>query len=525
MYKKFWEWLKDKKFDVCIFLVFCLTFSMRVYALNHKTTLHFDAPASFIASTPNNLSPERTYFKYYWSNLRFDNEKNYKAIDIKKALFESKSDLKSIYKDLKTLHYYTIDPQHLNLYYSILRVWTAGMDYSDYKSIIMRGCSLNLIFFMFSFFFMYKLLSLIKNDKKFIALGLFFAFVTTGSISNFLMIRPYPFMEVFFTLAIYLFMVIYNTINTGENFSKKKTLLYSLGFATFFLTTYYSIVLVGIVSSIIIFKCIKLKDYKMLKTYAVILILGILFAYLFCPLYFENFKTIEHMKNTKAVANIWSLLDFDQYGLYMIQKLNEFIYYTSGFYIILFIMKLVGIDIAGENKLQKKDMHNFFMIFSVAILWTYVIVIISPYHQLAATRYIISSFTVLSVLLTVITYHLRKIYIINLLVLMFVSSCIPLINSMTMHNTAYKNLGVITYYNDYKSYNINDFIIKKDKELRPVIFKDKNWAWPNYIFYMPNDTIVRLDKNINDKSTIFYDYVSAELMFGEHIKIVDNNEK
>ena len=505
--KNLWEWLKEKRFDVCIFLVFCLTFSMRVYAINHKTTVFLDDPVSFIVSTPNNLTPDGNFFKDYWIRLNIDNGKNYKIYDIKKSLFESKTDIKSIYKDLKTLHERSLDTQHLNLYYSLLRIWTPGMDFADKKAMIVRGCSLNLIFFMFSFFFMYKLLSLIKNDKKFIALGLFFAFVTTGSISSFLLIRPYTLMEAFFTFVVYVFARMYFSINKNIDFSIKKIILYALGFSVFLLSGYCSLFLLAFISVVLTARCIIYKDIKLLKTYLIIVSLAFVMTLLFCPMYFSNFKVMVFVDGAKSSLTIWNFVDFCKHGSYLVKRLAEFVYYNFGFYIILYTLAFMGISIFGNNKLEKDEFKKFAVIFLTALLWTYLIVVISPYYGLGSTRYIMPSFPILSILLTVITYNLRNIYIISLVIITFISSFIPLKTGETMHNGDLKNFGVITFYNDYKILNVYNTMYNEQKELRPVVFVNRHKIWSNYVFYMPNDTIFRSEEELPTKKYFLEDYV------------------
>ena len=512
------------KYYVCIFLVFCLAFSMRIYAINHKTTLYYDDPYSFIASTPNNLSPDGTFFKYYWSDLRFKTGKNHNAYEAKKALFESKSDLKSIYKDLKTLHNYTIDPQHPNLYYSILRIWAAGVDFTNPKAVIVRGCSLNLIFFMFSFFFMYKLLSLIKNDKKFIALGLFFAFVTTGSISDSLLIRPYPLIETFFTFAIYVFAVIYFSVNKNINFSIKKIVLYALGISAFLLSGYYSLLLLVLTYLIISIRCLKYKDIKIFKTYFIILTLSFVITLLFCPMYFENFKIIEHMNATTSSVTIWNIIDIWQYGLFFVGKLIEFLYYNFGFYIILYVLMLIGISVFGNNRLSSDEFEKFIIIFSTALSWAYLIVIISPSHELYSTRYFLACFPTLSILLTLMTYYFKDIFIINLVTLTMMSTFIPIQKGFTLHSSIFKNLGVITYYNYDYDFNITDIIYNNKGKLRPVVFVNKHWGWPSYIFYMPNDATFRIEKKLPTKKYFLIDYILINEN-PHYIEVIDKKKK
>lgn len=506
-------------------IIFCILFSLRVVAINNKTTFFFDDPASLNVSTPQNVQEDRKKIKYGWADLRFDYGRNYTALEIKKTLFESKSDIKSIVSDLVYLHNKTLDAQHPNLYYSILRIWTAGMDYSDNNAIKWRGCSLNLVFFTLSFFFMFKLLNLIKPDKKFIALGLFFAFVTTGTISNTLLIRPYPMFEAFLISSIYIFVKVFKSIEKNELLPPKKVVLYGLGLGLFFLSDYYSLFMGAFIFMALCYRCSATKNIQWLKWIFLMFLIAFGFVYLFCPLYFSNFKTIEHMTETQNQANIWNFLFFIQYGIYLLTFLSKFIFNNIVFFMILFVLFSIGVPILNDNKLEKEEWRKWLLVVVPTFSWMYIICIISPFHEPAAVRYIIIGFPIIGLVLAYITYRLRKLYAILIVLLTIITVSLPIFENITWYNSKYKCLGEMTYFNDYDWLNVSESAYNAQTgKNRPIIVINKNWLFPSYLLYLKNNAIIRFEKEIPpaNKNFIFDDYIILILnITGAHI--IDNN--
>ena len=501
------DWLRA---SLVYIVIFCILFSLRVIAINNKTTFFFDDPASLNVSTPQNLHEDGKKIKYGWADLRFDYGKNYTVLEIKKTLFESKSDIKSIISDLVYLHNKTLDTQHPNLYYSILRVWTAGMDYSDSNVIKWRGCSLNLIFFTLSFFFMFKLLNLIKPDREFIALGLFVAFVTTGTISNTLLIRPYPMMEAFLISTLYIFVKIFKSIDNGELLPYKKIVLYGLGIGLFFLSGYYSLFMGAFIFLTLCYRCCVAKDIKWFMHVCLIFLIGFGLTYLFCPLYFSNFKTIEHMNETQNQANIWNFLFFTEYGIYMFTFLSKFIFNNIVFFMILLALISIGVPVLNDNKLEKEEWRKWLLVVVPTFSWMYLICTISPFHEPAAVRYIIAGFPIMGLIIAYMIYRLNKPYAIIMIILTIITTSLPIVTNTTWYNSKYKCLGEVTYFKDYDWLNVSESVYNpKTGKNRPIVIINKNWLFPSYLLYFKNDDIIRFEREIPyaNKFFIFDDYV------------------
>lgn len=518
----FANWIKLNWVYIIIFIIL---FSLRVCAINNKTAFFFDDPASLCVSTPNNLYEDGSKVKYGWADLRFDYEKNYNVLSIKKVLFESKADIKSIISDLKFLHNNTLDRQHPNLYYSILRIWTAGMDYTDNNIIKWRGCSLNLIFFTLAFFFMFKFLNEIKPDKKFIALGLFFAFVTTGTISNTLLIRAYPMMEAFFIAVLYIFVVLYKSIGKNASFSFKRLCLYSLILSIFLLTEYYSLIFIAGIFLVLSYKCLIERDINSFKRIILMYIFAFLAVLLFCPIYFENFKFIEHIQESKEASNIWNFLDFHYYGMYVLENLSKYVYNNIIFYMLLLGLIVIGLPVLSKNEFGKGETKIFFKIFSLVALYAYLICSIAPFHEDVAVRYIIITFSVFGLLIAYFVYHLRAFFMVIMIIVTFLSSLFPVCYDINMYNSKYKNFGIMVYFKNSGGLDLSKFQYDRKRNfMRPVVLANRNWIWPNYIMYLNNNNIVRFENyNPSDyKGYVFNDYVLVDI---EYVNIVENGRK
>ena len=505
------SWIKENKFKVCILIIFAIALTLRIYAICHKTSDLFDITSSFGCSTPNNLFRDEQEFKYYWSEIDFKSGENYTAEELKKALFENKTDLKSIIEDLITLHVTTIDTQHPNLYYTLFRIWNIGLDYSTPKSMMVRGCCFNLIFFSLSFFFMFKLLSLIWKDKRFILLGLFFAFVSTGSISNTLLVRSYQMFEAFTVLMLYLFLKAYDKINNKDfKFSVKDYFKYPLGFSLVLLTHYYSMILFFILNVIILGKCIIVKNIRFLKSFCIMTALTVLAVLLFCPLYFDNFLVIEHFDGVYKLFKLKELFNY-AYTLKLFEWWGISIFNNYLFYIVLFVFAIIKRSVLNLENFKTFELKRFGLIFLPVLIFNYILMVISPFYEPSSIRYVIESFPVISILLTLATYCFREVFIYFFILLTLSTTFISLKTNLSMKNSPYKNLGVVNYYQDFSYYDVSPYIYNDKNEIIPVVILNRNWEYPNYIFYLPNNAIVRIEDFLNvEEYNTFNDYILVD---------------
>lgn len=130
-------------FIIACAIVFLCALWLRIYYMNKKVDLHVDEGLSIVLAE---------YNKYGWSKY-YDEDKVWSANELKKAILWNDASFNGAISDVAKLWNNNRDSPHTNLYYSLLRLWHIGFDSVDIDSIIMRGISLNLIFFAFSFLF------------------------------------------------------------------------------------------------------------------------------------------------------------------------------------------------------------------------------------------------------------------------------------------------------------------------------------------------------------------------------------
>ncbi len=522
-----------KNFNIPVIIIFIIALTLRICYINTKTSMYIDSPVSFVCATPNNLSPEGSKVKKDWSHVNFSTGINYKVSEVKKTLFFADPSIKSIFNDIFTLYFHSMDYAHTNMYYSILRVWITGLDGKDYKTMINRGCFLNVIFFCLSFFFLYRLLNLIKNDKKFIELGLFFGFLSTASISITLLIRSYALMQLFFVIACYIFTYIYislikNKPKKWQNIviTRKNFILFSFGLALFCLTGYLSIALIGILFFILLIKSLKEKTFK-IKPFACFVLILIGFIYVFYPNFLQMGNS-EHAKllQIPLIEYFKAFLNFRVVGHNLMFYLINFLFYNISIYVVIYILNFFGIPLVNnKNALTKDEINISIMLALIAFIWIFIAYIICPYKEFPTTlRYIAPAFPILSIILILLTYNLKKWLFIIVLLLFLYSSC----------TTTY-NKGII-FYNENNALNINNLPVIQNKKIPIVIvFKNLNQAWYSFVMYMDNDKTIRFEDNIPNKNYDLKEYVlitSDTLkvenyeplnLYGENIYYIKNN--
>lgn len=168
-----------------VLLLFVVLLGARIYDINIKNQLHSDEVFSVMISTCN---------KYYNRPMP---DAEYTGEELKTLM--TKDDIGGIegaMADIAQLWKNNGDAPHASLYYMVLRLALIGFDTFDVHDLAWRGGCVNLLFFVLSFFFMYKLLRVIfKGKGLLVAAGLAVAFGNWLSIRNTLLIREYQMAE------------------------------------------------------------------------------------------------------------------------------------------------------------------------------------------------------------------------------------------------------------------------------------------------------------------------------------------
>lgn len=220
-----------------LLFVFFITIGIRLYWINHKEGLDVDEGLSITLASSN---------RYMLWRDNYESGRTYTGKELKAISLWDNGSLRNAIGDVYRLHLNNNgDTPHTSLYYSCLRLWFAGRITGDYREIIRIGTGLNLLFFTISFFAMYQLLKLLFARKSLIVAGLLLCFLNTGSISNTLVLRPYPLQETALIVATYYCVLYYRKILDGETFDTWRDLTLLAFVGTFGLMSAYFSVIYG----------------------------------------------------------------------------------------------------------------------------------------------------------------------------------------------------------------------------------------------------------------------------------------
>ena len=507
------NFIENHKWIIIYSFIFILAFFMRYSAIQMKNMMFLDDPFSYVSSTPNNLTPEGTLAKTNWETYNFQDGKIYTGKQIKSALFAQDKSIKSIIKDLKTIRKANIERQHPTLYLSIFRIWSAGLDGLDSKILNTRGCYLNLIFFILSFFFMYKLLSLIKNNQKFIALGLFFGFVSVGSISSTMLIRPYAMQECLFIAVNYITILIAQKIIYSERISIPNVLIYSLGYSMFMLSGYFALVYTMMAFGIIGLICIIKKNKNAIIPILEIIVLTILITVLFYPGYFDLWTDNEHIGSVSETVQYFYLPSFLDSINIVLKDVKSYILYDITFYIIIVALICESVlfkwNLFSDEFNKRESIIILGLIFTCAI-WAVGITYIAPYKVF---RYFSSTSVIFAISLAVLLLKRTNFSTILVMAVYLLMSLFP---SIVLYKDSIG--GGIMPYQTVRD-DANSFLTYIQAET-PLVIGNPHWYNINYFTLLKNDQPVKFEKGLpklkNKKYILIQD---------EHKKLPDGDVK
>jgi len=187
-------------------------------------------------------------------NDNYESGRTYTGKELKAISLWDNPSLRNAIGDVYRLHLNNNgDTPHTSLYYSFLRLAFAGRATSNYRKIILIGTGLNLLFFTISLIAMYHLLKLLFDGNSVVLAGLLLCFLNTGSISNTLVLRPYPLQETSLIVAAYCCTLYHRKILDGAAFDTWRDLaLLAAAGALTLLSGYFSIIFYALLSCLIV---------------------------------------------------------------------------------------------------------------------------------------------------------------------------------------------------------------------------------------------------------------------------------
>ena len=502
---------KNKKLIISCIIVFIIALLFRIHFINLKQGLHGDEVFSINIS---NMS------EYGWTKAFPDTFVTGK--ELKRLIFYNDTSVKDTLSDLKKLHKDNDDPPHTNLYYSVLRIWCTGFASTDLPAIIWRCCSLNLLFFCFSFFIMYKILRQLFKDNALIPFGLFVAFVNTGTISNTLFIRPYQLQETVFLLLTYVVIRFMEDIENNRFLTRKNFLTASVVLALTLLTGYLAPFYIGILGLVLIVKSVKSGQKQNIGFLFGAVGVSVFLAWLS---YFSYFNGFVSYRAEETVTNF--LEDYTFTAEKFIAVMLNFLYYVPCIVVCLIIAIrkfFAKIPFFQDNKRAA-------IIFGCAFLWIILVFPLMPFKML---RYVVPVFPLISILYVFFTAGFSKkekyTYMIIFCLLMTILTLVPtpketwgfqkerenesiINNDVVIENLfRYKELPQRAYIHEP---NVPVYLIERPRYATTSIPKlnDNQLYWICYDkcnilqnlkeFYLYTDTYINLD-SLKQKYNILY---------------------
>ena len=421
-------------------IVFLCGLSIRIYTLSLKKDLHEDEALTVVLSN---------YSEMGWSILP-EVDKAFTGKFLKQLTYWNDGRAKDVLSDIKNLYIYTRDDSHSDIYYILTRLAFAGVDDFSIKNMVIRTGVLNLILFSFAFFFMFKLLAILfKNRQELIPFGLFVAFFNTAAISTTCYFRPYQLQQAAFILVTYYFVKL--LLNEKINIYK-----ISFSIALAFLSGYYSLIYVGILAIVLFIKNIN----KMLL--AKIAGLSVIFTTICYPVYFLG------LASYRAVESLARSVDFAKNLYYSFINL-PLIYLKYLFSISLLIYLIyLGIEIF-KNKLKTDETEKLIpLVFVLSFLWTVIVLVVAPYKIL---RYIMPAFPLLSLIISYIISHYKKVFIQLIIVITIFSLNYCLAVKFLKNPNIGKYIPIISRLDFLKNRIVDKFLFEENINLPVVILK------------------------------------------------------
>ncbi|GHV16215.1 hypothetical protein FACS189493_1690 [Spirochaetia bacterium] len=454
------------------------------------------------------------YNEYMWSS-NYPQNAEIQGKDVKEMSLCDNDSLKNVLGDIKRLRLDNRDPPHTNFYYSLLRLSLAELKTGDIKPIIIRGGILNLILFSVSFFVFFLFIKMFFNKNKIIPyIAVFCAFISSGTISNTILLRDYQLQETLFILFSYFF---FKFINKQKSILIDKKIFINIGMFSLIafitsltlLTGYYALFFIGLFGIYAIYY--NKKNSTEVIIYFVIFIFAVIFAQFLYTRYIDGFvssragETMETVFGhgfTENIANSLAAI-----GSILVK------YYFS-FPVILTMAAIFLYLIISKSKIEFPVFGLITLI--IAALYMLIVTIIAPYKILRYSMAVFPFFVILP-LFFINSIKNKSGFAFSVLLLCF---CFT-VNSFNVKNIDEVNRGKPLLYTFAEKKEVPVIVLNdvgenlwKYADLVPY-FNDEQ----RYIFCSKEDYTITLNK-YND----YYFIVEKSLIDSEDMDVSALNE-
>jgi len=365
---------------IWILVIFIIATGIRVYRLSQKESLFLDEGLSVSLSAYNN---------YGW-NKNFDENVIYNGKELRELMLWDNDSTSNAVSDIIHLRQDDRDSPHTNLYYSCLRLWFAGVRTGDIHRIIIQAFSLNFLFFVFSFFFMYKLSKQLFSNNWLIFLIMVLAYLNPGSITNTLYFREYQMQEMLFVMMTYMFVNYYYLIKNQNKIDSWQSMLKIALLVTFVLLSGYFalfyVVFLGLI--LLIFSYRKGQSQNILFLFFTFLVAFAFAGTLYCK-YYDGFLGY---RGTEALGK----LESNGINNNIIASSKKYFIDIRGYLISLPAIFLFAILVVKILIVDRKRVHDInklpILLSACGLIWSVIIMFFAPFK---GVHYIMSIFPII----------------------------------------------------------------------------------------------------------------------------------
>lgn len=462
-----------------ILLIFILALGFRIYYLNLKveggvTVDGVDESLSITLSEYN----EYGWWKPFESNRIFD------ANEVKSAVLWNDPSIKGALKDIYRLWKDNRDPSHTNLYYSLLRLWHIGFANTDLDKIFYRGVSLNFLFFIFGFYFAYRIAQRLFQYEWMIFLFLCIAFFNPASINNTLFIRPYALQEMLFLAFCLSLIFIINKLKSDYVRYNNWRFYIPFGFLTALLmsSAYFATIFVAI----IIF-CASIWEFSFLKkdkNFKLFFPLSFIAALVFCKILYPKYFQAFHSGRGEEVGKKLDLMYLKESLINNTETWFNILVTNFSWSVLLIVLVGLCLNLVYHKKvICKKDILIVFLGI-IALTWTFVIIYLAPYKIL---RYIMAIFPIISLLIPYAINLGNKVLFLHNIHKKVRFALVGILCGLCVFNTLPLDRQKIIYIDhDITKYQL----IRDSQTLTVLIFQDIHiWRYASIVPILKSDII------------------------------------
>lgn len=472
------------KWFIPYFLLFIFLFGIRVYYISQKEGLHVDEGLSCSISSYNEYGYSRNY----------ETKHAYTGQELKEITYWDNDSVLNAFGDVGRLYKDNRDSSHTNLYYSVLRLWFAGVRTGDLKTIINRGCGLNLLFFSISFVLMYLLAKKLFNNDLLVFLTLFLAFINTGSISNTLYLRTYQLQEACFIAVTLLFVkIVFCVRNREQVMSWKNYFICVFCISIALLSGYFAVFYIALLGLLLLYTLYKNKQTAAIPFWMLVFLSSLVFANILYPQYFHGFFSF---RGSEALNKLGTNAFLENFKLSVKSMGSTLVYYLFYFPVLILVLVQGICFFIFKNKSIQHDELPFFLFIGVFI-WCCIIMFFAPFKGL---RYMMPSFPLLMLGLVFyfdFTVRNGKSFFVALYAVIFILGVVFATGTGKQHELSYSKIENI-YPGKGKSYVFNKY-----PEIPVAIVNNVLWEYASLIPYLNDKQVYYFFDTVSDTSYFF----------------------